>query len=184
MQGLNCKRRNRIDRPSNMNSLVIFFDVKALKSFNYPNYERLYEGAKIAKMESAIHVLFREFHVGLCVIDEFQNLKDDRIICDSISAFNVPVLFIQKPDKSQRIVIKYRKINKNIELHSFTLPNINDILHFLAGAAVFSTLDLKSAYFQIPLDNEFKQLTAFGEGDRKYEYTHLPFGLAMSPIYI
>ncbi len=48
---------------------------KALQKFNYPSYVRLYEGEKITKMESAIHVLFREFHVGLCVIDEFQNLN-------------------------------------------------------------------------------------------------------------
>jgi type II secretory pathway predicted ATPase ExeA len=48
---------------------------KALKQFDYPKYAELYEGEKIEKMQSAIHVLFREFHVGLFVIDEFQNLN-------------------------------------------------------------------------------------------------------------
>lgn len=48
---------------------------EALTNFDCPKYAKLYEGEKIEKMQSAIHVLFREFHVGLCVIDEFQNLN-------------------------------------------------------------------------------------------------------------
>lgn len=48
---------------------------KALKGLGFPNYAKLWEGQKIDQMQSAIHILFREFHVGLAVIDEFQNLN-------------------------------------------------------------------------------------------------------------
>ena len=113
--------------------------------------------------------------------EELQKLKDDGIISESLSAFNAPVLCVQKPCNSIRIVVDYRKLNKNIELHSFSLPNINDILHSLGGATVFSTLDLKSAFHQIPLDEQSKQFTAFSVGDRKYHFNRLPFGLATSP---
>ena len=71
-------------------------------------------------------------------------------------------------------------MNKNKELHGFTLPNIAEILHSLGGATEFSTLDLKKAFHQVCLNNETKQFTAFSVGDRNYEHTRLSFGFATS----
>ena len=112
---------------------------------------------------------------------ELSKLKDQGIISESISSFNAPVLCVRKPNDEIRVVIDYRALNKHIEIHTFALPNINEILHSLGGAKVFSTLDLKSAFHQIRLDPETKHYTAFSVGNEKFEYSCLPFGMATSP---
>ena len=84
-----------------------------------------------------------------------------------LRAFNEPVLCIRKPYGLIQILIDYWKIIKNIALHSFTLPNIDDILYSLSGATVFSTFD-RNAFYQVPLDEESKQFTPFSVGDHKY----------------
>ena len=80
-----------------------------------------------------------------------------------------------------RVVIDYRRLNQHINLHSFTLPNISDILHSLGGATLFSTLDLKSTFHQIPLGETSKAYTAFSVGPVKYQYQVLSFRLSTSP---
>lgn len=98
---------------------------KALKSFDYPCYEKLYEGEKIAKMESAIHVLFREFHVGLCVIDEFQNLNvSGKLLRDEMLQFfdsmannaRVSILKIGTSDAIKIIDKKHQHLRRAGEL--------------------------------------------------------------------
>ena len=112
---------------------------------------------------------------------ELEKLKESGIIRESCSAYNAPVICVKKPDGTIRICIDYRKLNNNIELHTFVLPNINEIINSLGGAKIFTTLDLKSAFHQIPLEENSRRYTAFSVNQKKFEYNCLPFGLATSP---
>ena len=60
------------------------------------------------------------------------------------------------------MVIDYsRTINKYTPLDAYPIPRIHDLVHDLAKYKVFSKLDLKSAYYQVPLREEEKLFTAF-----------------------
>ena len=56
------------------------------------------------------------------------------------------------------------------------------MLHF-HGARIFTTLDLRSSYYHINLDEESKAKTAFVTPFGKYEFNSVPFGLAQAPAY-
>ena len=63
---------------------------------------------------------------------------------------------------------------------SYPLPNINNILHNLGKRKLFSCLDLKQGYHQIPLTEDSKALTAFVAPERLYEHNVLPMGLKIA----
>ena len=68
-------------------------------------------------------------------------------------------------------------INRFTLLDAFPLPNINELVNQIAQFRVFSTVDLKSAYHQIPLREEDKFYTAFEASAGLYQFTRLPFGV-------
>lgn len=112
---------------------------------------------------------------------ELSKMKDQGLIRESISPFNSPCLVVKKKNGDIRLVIDFRNINKEIIVNTFALPKIDDILNSVGKASVFTTLDLKSAFHHVELNEESKPLTAFTVGNFKYEYNRLPFGLATSP---
>lgn len=110
----------------------------------------------------------------------------DGIIVPSKSAWNFPLLVIPKKgdasgQKKYRIVIDFRRLNDVTVGDSFPLPNINEILDQLGKAQYFTTLDLASGFWQIPLKKEDQEKTAFSTGYEHYMFTRMPQGLKNSP---
>ena len=64
---------------------------------------------------------------------------------------------------------------------SYPLPHIDESIEALSGAKMFSTLDLKSGYWQVELDPQDKEKTAFSLGSGLWQFTVMPFGLANAP---
>ena len=76
------------------------------------------------------------------------------------------------------MVIDYsRTINKFTLLDAYPLPRIHDQVNQIARGRVFSTLDLKLAYHQIPLCEIDREYTAFEADGKLYQDTRLPFGV-------
>ena len=73
------------------------------------------------------------------------------------------------------------KTNNILKKSSWPLPVIDDMLATLCKEKYFTTLDLKSGYFQFPLKEEDKEKTAFTCHRGLYEYNVIPFGLANAP---
>ena len=67
---------------------------------------------------------------------------------------------------------------------SYPLPNINNILHKLGKVKIFSCLDLKQDFHQIPLTEDGKALIAFLTPELLYEHNVLSMGLKDSPMAI
>ena len=78
----------------------------------------------------------------------------------------------------RRMVVDYsQNINEFTLLDAYPLPRIEDIVNDIAKYSVFSTLDLKSVYYQIPISDEYKCYTAFEANGKLYQFCRMPFGL-------
>ena len=60
-----------------------------------------------------------------------------------------------------RMCIDYRRLNANTKVDRFPLPQINNIMDSLGGSAVYSTIDLKSAYHLVQIEPGHEYKTAF-----------------------
>lgn len=117
---------------------------------------------------------------------EIQKLLKDDIIRPSRSPYNSPIWMVPKKidasgEKKYRLVIDYRKLNSITVPDRYPIPDINDVLANLGKNKFFSTIDLKSGFHQIPLDEPDIEKTAFSIKSGKYEFTRLPFGLKNAP---
>lgn len=97
--------------------------------------------------------------------EEVQRMLARRIIRRSTSEYSSPVVVIKKKDGSQRFCVDYRKLNEQTHVEASQLLLIADTFMKLGDAKVFSTLDLKSGYWQVPTAEESRHLTAFSTPD-------------------
>ena len=92
------------------------------------------------------------------------------------------VVLVRKKDGALRFCIDLRKLNARTIKDAQTLPRIEDSLDSLNRAMIFSSLDLKSGYWQVELDEESIPYTAFTVGPLGfYECLRMPFGLTNAP---
>ena len=89
---------------------------------------------------------------------------------------------VRKKDGSLHFCIDFRRLNALTVKDSHPLAHICETLESLAGAAHYSTFDLNSGFWQVPMDEESKQYTAFTLGSMGlYECESMPFGLCKAP---
>ena len=88
-----------------------------------------------------------------------------------------PIVPVLKPDGSIRICLDPQKLNAATIRDRYSLPKISDIYARLAGSKVYTTLDARSGFHQIPLDEESSKLTTFLTPFGKFSYERLPFGV-------
>ena len=121
---------------------------------------------KFKVSESAITVRQKlrrlPFGVRSDVSDEFNRLLSAGVI-ERIDAspWVSPILVIQKKTGGIRMCVDLREPNKAIVVDSHPLPHMDELLSTLAGSIMFSTIDLESAYHQLPLHPDSRDFTAF-----------------------
>ena len=80
---------------------------------------------------------------------QLEDLLEKGFVKPSISPWRAPVLFMRKKDRSMRLCINYRQLNRIIVKNKYPLPRIDDLLDQLKDASVFSKIDLRSDYWQL-----------------------------------
>ena len=92
-----------------------------------------------------------------------------------------PVVRVKKRDGAWRFWIDFCKVIAATHHDTHPLPRIDDTLDSLAHAALFTTLDLASGYWQVELDESSKEKTAFSTCASHYDFNVMPFGLTNAP---
>ena len=92
------------------------------------------------------------------------------------------VVLVRKKDGSLRFCIDLRKLSSRTIKDAYGLPRIEETLDCLGGSIIFTSLDLKSGYWQVEMDEASKPLTAFTVGPLGfYEFERMPFRLTNAP---
>ena len=104
----------------------------------------------------------------------------------SLSPWGAPVLLVPKKDGTWRFCVDFRNLNAVTVRDSFPLPRIDDLLHKVGQASVFSKMDMQSGFHQVPMEGDSIETTAFSlpeavEGSSHFEWIVMPFGLMNAP---
>ena len=108
-------------------------------------------------------------------------MTEQGVIQPSVSPWASPVVLVPKKDGSQRFCIDYRHLNSLTRRDVYPLQRIDDILDTLGEAKYFSSLDLASGYWQVELDEDARQKSAFTSHRGLFEFLRMPFGLCNAP---
>ena len=112
---------------------------------------------------------------------QVQALLDKDMIEPSYGAWSSPVVLVRKKDGTWRFCVDYRKLNMVTQYDAYPLPRIDESLDALSGSQYFSTLDLVSGYWQVPLTDDAKEKSTFTTRCGLWQWKVLPFGLTSAP---
>ena len=108
---------------------------------------------------------------------EFSEMENQGIIRRSKSAWSSPLHMVPKADGTWRPCGDYRRLNLVTKPDMYPPPHMEDLSAKLSGMTVFSKLDLRKGYYQVPVAEEDVQKTAIITPFGLYEFLRMPFGL-------
>ncbi len=110
-------------------------------------------------------------------------MLDQGVIQESNSPWNSPLFLVPKKDGTLRSVIDFCSVNEITVGYHYPLPVLRDLLICLSrGNKVFSSLDLLSGYWHLPMVPDSREVTAFSTPNGHFEWTRMPFGLKGAPL--
>ena len=113
--------------------------------------------------------------------NQIQSMLEHGFIRPSDSPYGSPVLFVPKKDGSLRFCIDYRWLNKKTVKNRYPLPLPEELFDRLGNARVFTKIDLRSGYWQMPVKPGDIPKTAFKTRWGLYEFLVMPFGVTNAP---
>ncbi|OWZ05360.1 LOW QUALITY PROTEIN: hypothetical protein PHMEG_00022563, partial [Phytophthora megakarya] len=103
------------------------------------------------------------------------------VIEEANGAWWFPVVLVRNKDGEVRFCVDYRALNAVTKKDVYPLPRIDETLEALGGALLFTTLDLRSGYWQIRVADVDKDKPAFTTRSGLYRFVRMPFGLSNAP---
>ena len=111
-----------------------------------------------------------------------QYLLDNDFIEPSQSDWSSPCILVPKSDGTFRMCTDYyRRVNSVTKTDSFPVPRIDDCIDNIGQAIYVTKFDLLKGFWQIPLTDRAKEISAFVTPDGLYQYKVMPFGMKNSP---
>ena len=130
-------------------------------------------------------VRMRPYRVPEAQKERIENCIDDMLAQDVIrpssSPWASPVVLVKKPDGSDRFCVDFRRVNSITKRDGYPLPLISESLDCLTGTQYFSSMDLMSGYWQIEMDEQSREKTAFITHAGLFEFNVMAFGLCNAP---
>lgn len=112
------------------------------------------------------------------IAKEIEKLLSDGIIEESNSPWRAQVLVTKNENHKKRMVVDYSQtINLFTALDAYPLPKIEEIVAQVSKGKYFSTIDLRSAYHQIPIRQQERKFTGFEAAGKLYHFKRIPFGV-------
>lgn len=88
----------------------------------------------------------------------------------------------KKPDGNNRFILNLKNLNAFVDTEHFKLEDLKAACRLLEPNMFMGTIDLKDAYFLIPIHKDYRKFLRFSVNSQIYEFTCLPFGLSTSPM--
>ena len=109
-----------------------------------------------------------------------KEMLQEKIIEESSSPWMAPAVYVKK---KTGLCMDYRALNKQTTKDAYPLPLPDEVQDRLCGCTIFSTFDLRSGYWQVPIAPSDVEKTAFcpGPGLRLFHFKRMPFGLTGAP---
>jgi len=140
---------------------------------------------EIKLKEGAQLKFFKVYHTNELQDTELKRYLEANLkighIRPSTSPAGYPVLFVPKKDGKLRMCVDYRQLNDQTVKNRYPLPLISRLRDQLAGARIFTRLDLPTAYAHIRIKKGDEWKTAFRTRHGHFEYCVMPFGLTNAP---
>lgn len=141
----------------------------------YHHAVKVIPGNPIVKKNYPVPFALREL-----VQEEINKMLELGVIERSRSQYCNPLRVVKKKDGAIRLCLDARFVNNVIEGDNESPPIIGEVIQKFNGSGIFTTLDLTAGYWQVPLDEQSRQYTAFLFGSQLYQYCRMPFGLKTS----
>ncbi|XP_059146787.1 uncharacterized protein LOC131934712 [Physella acuta] len=135
----------------------------------------LNKDANFKKKQYAVPYAYRE-----AVKKELNHLIETNKIQRSNSSVASPMVIVKKKNGKVRICCDYRDLNKITKIDAEPLRDTNELLEEIGNSTIFTHLDLNRGFWQIGMDEESKQYTAFTTDEGLFEWNVMPFGLVNS----
>ncbi|XP_076454791.1 uncharacterized protein LOC143289631 [Babylonia areolata] len=111
------------------------------------------------------------------VKQEVETMKTLGVIEPAASPYNAPVVLVRKKDGKIRFCVDYRRLNNVTVFDAEPLPDVEHLFSSLGKARYFSKWDLSKGYWQIPVREDIRPMTAFTIPSGQFQFTVMPFGL-------
>ena len=112
------------------------------------------------------------------VVDQqVKELKEKGLVTETDSPWSSPIVLVKKKTGQWRFCVDCRRLNDCTIKDAFPLPRIDDIMDSLAGQSYFSSLDLTSGYWQVEMNTDSHDKTAFSVPGAHFSWNAMPFGL-------
>ena len=116
------------------------------------------------------------------VRENLQDMLDGAAIRQSKSPWCNAIVLVHKKDGTLRFCIDFRRLNARTKKDSFPLPRMQETMESMVGARFFSSMDLKSGFWQVRMSEKSQQYTTFTVGSLGvYKFLRMPYGLCSAP---
>ena len=112
-----------------------------------------------------------------------QLLQNNIIESSNSTDWCSPIVPVRKPDKSIRLCVDYRELNKVTPLDRHMIPTLPEILDRVGHAQCLSKIDLTSGFHQIAVEPNSRNYTTFLSPKGKFRFVRMPFGLKNAPSH-
>ena len=91
------------------------------------------------------------------------------------------IFLLPKKDGTFRLILNLKSFNEFVTHHHFKMDSLQTIIKLVTPNCFMASIDMKDAYYSIPVKSEDRKYLRFKWEDQFYEFTCLPNGLSCAP---